>query len=246
MLDFSTALEQGRQVLEMFPNGELYRSNFALYAMYAGAFDDAAATARTMIDQDPSYGTAFLPLAIASLAKDDFDGARAAYEGMRMATRSPHMDSLGILGLADMAIYAGQFDAAIALLEAGIETDKAAAANHLAALKNIALGESYVYIGDFDAALAATREALELSLRDTIQVSAAMIYIQAGRPDLALPIREWLATQINDHDRAYGLMIEGILQRLDGDFINAIQTLRFALNTTDLWRINLELGRTYL
>ena len=53
-LDFKTASEQGGQVLTMFPKSELYRSNFALYAMYSGNFAEADATATALIEADPS------------------------------------------------------------------------------------------------------------------------------------------------------------------------------------------------
>lgn len=242
MLDFDAALEQGRQVLDMFPNSELYKSNYALYAMYDSRFDEAAAAAHEIVEEDPNYGTAFLPLAIASLANDDLVGAREAYAGMRQATRGQLRESYAVLGLADTAIYAGEFDSAITLLNEGVAVETGFAA----ALKYIALAEIHLATGNDQAAVEAGRQALSLSQWYSIRVSAAMIFIEADQPAEAMPIRESLTGQISDHERAYGLMVEGALQRYEGDYINAIQTIRFARETADLWRINLELGRTYL
>jgi tetratricopeptide (TPR) repeat protein len=79
---FETAAAEGGRVLEMFPNSQLYRANFALYAMYSGEFETAAEEARTAIDADPAYGTSYLPLAVSLIAMGDYAGARDAYERM--------------------------------------------------------------------------------------------------------------------------------------------------------------------
>jgi tetratricopeptide (TPR) repeat protein len=57
-LDFERALTDGERALDVFPNARLYRSNYALYAMYAGKFDLAAEEANKVLDDYPSYGSA--------------------------------------------------------------------------------------------------------------------------------------------------------------------------------------------
>ena len=52
-LNFAKALEYGRKAIDIYPKTYKYRSNYALYAMYAGDFKTAAATAQELIKEDP-------------------------------------------------------------------------------------------------------------------------------------------------------------------------------------------------
>ena len=79
-LDFPKASENGRKALQIFPNNRLYRSNYALYAMYAGDFKASAAEAGNLLKEDPNYFMAYLPLAMEALSRGDVtSGADALY-----------------------------------------------------------------------------------------------------------------------------------------------------------------------
>ncbi len=52
-LNFAKALEYGRKAIDIYPKTFKYRSNYALYAMYAGDFKTAAETAQALIKEDP-------------------------------------------------------------------------------------------------------------------------------------------------------------------------------------------------
>ena len=244
--DFETAMQAGRRVLEIYPESDLYRTNFALYAMYSGEFESAANAARDLIEVNPGYGTAYLPVAISHLAVGEFEEARAAYEGMSNARTSEHRASLATLGLADIAIFQGDFGAAEELLRQGIEADINADNRRAAAVKYAALAESFIEAGDNEMAIAAAREALLLSSSDAVRVSAALVLIESGEIASAREIASELGEKLQSQSRAYGRMLEGSIARVAGDFIDAVDLQRSAIELADLWLIRFELGRTFV
>ena len=70
-LNFAKALEYGRKAIDIYPKTYKYRSNYALYAMYAGDFKTAAETAQPLIKEDPKVDVPYLPLAMEALAAGD-------------------------------------------------------------------------------------------------------------------------------------------------------------------------------
>jgi tetratricopeptide (TPR) repeat protein len=245
-LDFQTASIEGRRIMEIYPNSQLYRSNYALYSMYSGDFESAEAEAQALIDDQPEYGTSYLPLAIARIASNDLDGAREAYRGMAAAETSEHRESLANLGLADISSYAGEFDDARRILKDGIDKDIAAENSSAAAVKYIALAETYTADGDYSSAIAAAKQALGLSAQDSIAVPAARVFLDAGDIDAAAQIASELTKKLQSQSRAYGLMLQASIARIDGNYVEAIDLLRSAIELADLWLVRFELGRSYL
>jgi tetratricopeptide (TPR) repeat protein len=246
-LDFETAATESRRLLEMFPGSRLYRTNSALYAMYSSDFDAAAAQARVIIEDDPEYGSAYLPLAISLLATGDANGARDAYRRMMAsATTSEHGESHAMLGLADLSIYVGDLEQARATLQDGIALDRERDAPTAAAIKYVALAATFLEETDRPMALAATRDALALSSQDSVKIAAALVFLEAGETQAAAATADELAPQLQTHNRAYGQMLRAAILRRADDHVAAIDLLRSALQLADLWRIRYELGRAYL
>ena len=245
-LDFQTASDEGRRIMEIYPTSQLYRSNFALYSMYSGDFESAAAEAQALIDDQPEYGTSYLPLAIAHIASGDLDAAREAYRGMAAAETSEHRASLATLGLADLSSYAGDFDDARRLLTDGIEIDIAAENSTAAAIKYIALAQTYTADGNYSPAITAAKQALELSAGDSIAITAARVFLDAGETDAAAEIAIDLTAKLQSQSRSYGLMIQASIARIEGNHVEAIDLLRSAIDLADLWLVRFELGRAYL
>lgn len=246
-LDFETAATESRRLLEMFPGSRLYRTNSALYAMYSSDFDAAAAQARVIIEDDPEYGSAYLPLAISLLATGDANGARDAYRRMMAsATTSEHGESHAMLGLADLSIYVGDLEQARATLQDGIALDRERDAPTAAAIKYVALAATFLEETDRPMALAATRDALALSSQDSVKIAAALVFLEAGETQAAAATADELAPQLQTHNRAYGQMLRAAILRRAGDHVAAIDLLGSALQLADLWRIRYELGRAYL
>ena len=244
--DFAQASKEGRRLLEIYPNSELYRINYALYSMYSGDFEAAAEAARELIAENPDYSAAYLPVAIASIAAGDFEAAQEAYERMTNARSGFVPGSVGTLGLADLAIYTGRFKDAVEILTPAIEQDLAAENQSLAAAKQIALAETHVAAGDFSRAKFAAARALELSSQSSVRIAAARVYMASGDKEKATELSGELINKIQPQTRAYGLMLQAMLERDGGGHAPAADLLREALELVDLWMVHLELGKTYV
>lgn len=244
-LDFKSAMEQGQSVLKIYPENLFYKQNAALYAMYAGDFDAAEDQAREVIDADESRYYARLPIAIAALSRNDLDAAQAAYEEMIRA--GEHGASHGNLGLADLEIYRGNFDAAIALLQRGISADMENGNERAASTKYMALAEAHILNDDPEATtLEAIEAALGISSGLSQKVTAALHYLAIGQPNPAKAIADELAAGLQPQNRAYGAMIQGIIASLDGRHAEALDALTAATQLSDFWLIRFKLGKAYL
>ncbi|MEZ5421236.1 MAG: protein kinase [Vicinamibacterales bacterium] len=152
--DMGQALEQGRRAAAIFPNNVLRRSNVALYAMYAGQYEDAIGASLEVHKLNPTHLKAFVARALSQLALGRSDQARATYEALG-ATGAAGA-SFAAIGLADLAAAEGRFSDAAVRLSEGIVADEAAGFATPAAAKRIALAEVRLAQGD---AVAARREA---------------------------------------------------------------------------------------
>jgi tetratricopeptide (TPR) repeat protein len=246
LLDFETASAEGKIVLDLYPKNSLFRSNFALYAMYSGNFTDAAAMAQSLIEDEPNYGTGYIPVAMAHLVSGDLIKAREAYTKMSKATLTEFRESVAMLGLADIEIHHGNFTKARQILTQAIEADLSAEKTYHAAVKYIALAQTEFASGNENESLAAANEALNLSNQDSILVGAAGLFIYIGAVEQAQEIVAKLSAKFQKQSRAYGLMIQAAIKRTEGKYIEAFDLLGSAAQLADLWLIRLELGKTFL
>jgi tetratricopeptide (TPR) repeat protein len=244
-LDFTNAMEEGERVLDIYPNNLFYKQNAALYAMYAGDFDAAERQAREVIETDDTRYYARLPVAIAALSRNDLDAAQSAYEDM--AQTGDHGASHGNLGLADLEMYRGKFEAAITLLQDGIAADLEASNQRAASTKYMALAEAHILNGDAkEAAMNAIAAALEISTGLSQRVSAALNYITLGEVGLAREIAGGLSSGLQPQNRAYGAMISGMIYSAAGQHVEALDALGRATQLSDFWLVRFELGKAYL
>jgi tetratricopeptide (TPR) repeat protein len=167
------------------------RANYALYAMYAGDFATAAAQATAVIKQDQKVYRMYLPIAMAALAKSEFDGATAAYDAMARSGSSGA--SLANLGLADAALYQGRFADAERLLTEGIKIDAERQSSSGMGSKFTALAEAYLADKKLDLATSAAERALKLLGQTSAAVPAARILMLAGKPERARTLAADLA-----------------------------------------------------
>ena len=243
-LDFEAALEEGRRVLEIYPSNLFYQQNFALYAMYAGDFALAEQRARKVIDADESRFYAWLPIAIANLSRGDIEAARKSYR--QMAETGEGGASLASLGLADIALYMGNYGEAATILQAGIDADIAAENLRATATKYIALAEANAGAGEIAASMEAIEAALEVSQGLARQVPAALAHIEHGHVDMARGIGDELTEQLQAQRRAYGNLILGIIELQNGQHAAAIDRMTTAISLSDHWLIRFYLGKAYL
>jgi len=242
-LDFASALDAGGQALDIYPTSKIIRSNYALYAMYAGDFQTAIVEAQKTLELDPKHHIAWLPIAMAEVANNDLAASRHAYDVM--SATSQRGQSVAGLGHADLAIYAGEFDRAVGLLERGIEFDRSIANKRVMATKQIALAEAYAGLHNESAANDALAAALETGGLAR-EVPAALIHLRLKNPEAAMAIAASLGSKLQAQSRAYALMIDGMVHLQRGDKIAALDKLRAAIELSDLWLIRYHLGRAYL
>lgn len=243
-LDFESALRQGAKLLDIYPGSIMGRSNYALYAMYASDFDTAVEEAAKVREQDPAYFKAWLPVAVEALANGDIAAARDAYRNMLPAGVRGEMT--GQLGLADAAIYAGNFDGARELFTAGIELAEAAGSQYFLATMRIGLAEALYLAGsDKKDVIATVDSALEASGGLSRQVPAALLYLAVGEVEGAAAIGQELGRSLQSQSRAYAALIGGLVALQEDDFVNAIESITAGLALADLWLLRFYRGVAY-
>ncbi|RPJ62593.1 MAG: serine/threonine protein kinase [Acidobacteria bacterium] len=244
VLDFPAALQEGLRARDLYPRNVVIGNNYALYAMYAGDFDAAAAEARRLIADHPSFYKNYLPLAAAAVAADDYETAAEAYR--QMATTGAQGASLARMGRADLAMYRGLYRDAQAVLTEGAKEDARSGETIGQAMKLTALSESYVEMGQRAAALAASRQALSLSRQEPVVVPTARLLIRLGRREEAAALAAELSRKLEVQSRAYGRILEGDLAAAGGRVADAVDAYRAGIALADLWLARLRLGVTYV
>lgn len=243
ILDFERAMEEGHRVLEIYPNSVFYRLNAALYSMYAGDFEAAEQQGRDALAIDESRAYGWLPIAMSAMSKNDFGTAIAAYGSM--AATGGRGASMANLGIADISMLRGEFDQAVARLAEGIKADIASGNQQGAASKYLALAEAQVASGNADAARQAIADALEIRNGTSQQVAAALLYVELGQLDDVRAIAGSLREKLQPQNRAYGNMLLGVIDSIEGRHADALDKLSSASQLADFWLVRLQLGRAY-
>jgi eukaryotic-like serine/threonine-protein kinase len=235
------ALEEIRRAVKILPNRALYRVNLALYAAYAGDFQNAEEEAAKAMEMSP---LGFVPLGFARLGLGRVDDAAASYHDFAKvnALGASHAAS----GLGDLAIYEGRFGEAVRILEKGAAGDVAANNADRAAAKFAAVAYAELSRGRKAAALAAARRALESSTAVKIRFLAGRIYAQAGATEDARKLAEGLATELQAEPGAYARILQGELALAAGNPRQAIVALTEANGLLDTWIGRFTLGRAYV
>lgn len=244
-LDFQSALRAGAVLLDIYPNSVMGRSNYALYAMYASDFQTAVDEAQKVRELDPEYLKAWLPVAIKALDDGDVAAAQAAYTAMNsMGVRGKMLSQIG---LADAALFAGDYAAAEKALALGIEAAaEAGSQNNLATMRMARAEMLWLEQRPEDQVRAALQEALSTSGRLPREVPAALLYAELGDVAAASAIADDLAAALQPQSRAYGLLIRARLALLGGDAVSAIESLTSGIALADLWLLRFHLGIAYL
>jgi len=242
-LDFDSALEQGGELLEIYPSSVMGRSNYALYAMYASDFDTAAAEARHVQELDPDYFKAWLPIAMRAMSRGDFDEGRNAYQ--QMSDIGGRAAMTAALGLADIALFSGEYDEARSILQRGVEQAKQAGSQYYLATMYMGLASAELATGKNQDATDMLAAALEASGGLSRQVPAALMYLEIGAVEKAQAIADMLGNNLQPQSRAYGLLIEGLIALEEEQNIEAIDSFTAGLEFADLWLLRFHRGRAY-
>ena len=244
-LDFSKAMIAGGELLEIYPHSVMFLSNFALYAMYATDFDTAVVEAEKVREQDPAYFKAWLPVAIKALSDGDIAAAKAAYSNM--VPTGVRGELTGQIGLADAALFAGDFASAKELFTAGAEMAEAAGSQYFLATTRIGLAQAMHLGGDNREDIATTvRAALDTSGGLSRQVPAALIYLATGDTDAVQGIADELGSSLQPQSRAYGSLLKGLIALQGGDSVMAIDSITAGVEHADLWLLRFYRGVAYI
>ena len=242
-LNFAKALEHGQKALDIYPKSVKFRSNFALYAMYAGDFKKAAETAQALIAEDSTIETAYLPLAMEALTSGDPDRARRTYEEAAKAGAAGA--SLAAIGLADVAVYQGKFDEALAALPEAIARDLGQKDEYGAVAKLLAQADALSARNQRGRAADALTRARTLAQDDRVMVTAGRFAVAIGRIEEAMAIAAELANRRPIQSRAYGKLIEADIEMAAKRYPAAIDQLNAAQKMMNLWLVRYALGHAY-
>jgi tetratricopeptide (TPR) repeat protein len=239
------ALEEGRRAVAIYPNNLLELNNLGLYAMYAGDFDTAIRESQRLLKLNPQFEKAYVCLGLAQLGEGDEAGAAATYA--MLAPLSAWGASAATEALADLSLYKGQADEALAKLQAGIEADQAAKkGNSRSALKRVMLAQAWLMKGEKGKAMDDAELGSHGSSDPSLLYPAAMIFIEAGKSDKALELAGKLNRQFEADPQAYGKLIEGETRLKALKVREAISSFQEAQKLADTWLGRYSLGRAYL
>lgn len=242
-LDFDRAMEVGREVAVRYPKHSGYRANYALYAMYASQFAEGLDVATALIDDDPTSAYAYLVLALSAAASGRLDDAEDAFR--RMTELDQFGRSIGKEGLADLAMYRGDLDSALAILDAAIAEEQVLNATHTVALKQVMRAEALLRAGRNDRADEAIRTALQNAGGDpAILVPAARILIELGDMDAAGEVAAGLSASLSIPKQAYGKAVLAQVAAANEDWDNAVVHADAGLEIADLWLLRFVRAET--
>jgi serine/threonine protein kinase/tetratricopeptide (TPR) repeat protein len=242
-LNFTRAFDSVRRALDLYPASLKQRNNAAIFAMYSGDFTAAARGATRVLETDPGYFQAYTPLALSAIVTGSGPGA-PIYE--KMASTGTSGNSRAALGLADLAIYEGRYEDAVKMLPAAIALD--AEANNAAgvAAKHIVVAEAEIARGAKAPAVAAAERALGASQAEAVRLAAARVYVAAGREPLAQQLATELSKQTQGYSRAYADIVRAEIALARREPVDAVEALRAAQKTADLWLVHFLRGRAYV
>jgi serine/threonine protein kinase/tetratricopeptide (TPR) repeat protein len=241
--DLPQAIQIGRKALSVQPNNVGRRTNVALYAMYAGQYDEAISDSDNAKKLNAAALKAYIARAISELALGRTADAIKSYE--ELAKVSPDGASFAASGLADIAALEGRFADGIAILDKGIADDEVQKNLVRAAGKRVARGEMQFARGD---AAAAARDAqLAAAVTDnTVRSAAALLLARGARRDEAQKIAESLEGRLEADFQAYGKLVRAEIALTKGQGRPALDFAREAEKLANTWLGHVTMARAYL
>lgn len=242
--NFSSAVEEARRAVEIYPKRSMTRQALSFYSSYVGDFQTAEKEARAALDLSPSSETSYLALAEAQLGQGQLLQAAETYN--KLQKLSAVGASMAASGLADLAVYEGRYSDAVRILGQAADADLAAKNTENAADKFAALGHAQVLRGQNRAAVEATEKLLASSKSTKAEFLAARNFVDAGELGKAKKLATALGSEMTEEPQAYAKIIEGTVALKSGDARKAIEVLTEANKVLDTWIGHYDLARAYL
>jgi tetratricopeptide (TPR) repeat protein len=241
--EFDKSLKQGGELVELFPRMPAYRANYALYAMYAGDFTAAREQANKLLEEEPGYYLGYVPLAIAELAEGKVTAAADVYQSM--TEQGIQATSTAATGLADIALYTGEWQQALEVLRDGIETDLLNGNTQGAAHKGVHLAYALHRLGNEAAAMQALDSALETTSSVSHLMPAGVLLARMGELERAQEIRAQLDSRLQQNSRGAADVIAAEIALYQGDITEAVDAFNNAIVHDDSWPARFGLARAY-
>jgi tetratricopeptide (TPR) repeat protein/predicted Ser/Thr protein kinase len=235
------SLELARRAVTILPKRAIYHSNLAMDLAYIGDFSGAAKEAAETVKL--GYVNGYLIQAFASLGQEKTDQAAEAYGNLQKT-----LPSDAAVGLADLAVYAGQYSEAVKILEKGANDDLSGPKpdKDAAATKYWMLAHIQVLRKQKAPALAAAKLALENNTAFQTKLVAGQVYAALGEDAKAKDLASELGNELQIEPQAYGKIIEGEIALNKGDGRAAVKSFTDANNLLDTWIGRFDLGLAYL
>jgi eukaryotic-like serine/threonine-protein kinase len=242
--NMNRAVEEQRQAVELSPNTPSQRMNLSVYATYAGDFQTGEAQARAVLKLNPAYEKGYLAMAYAEIGQGRLSEAVGTYR--QLSKVSERGNSYATAGLADLAIYQGQFAEAARILKQGATADLEAKRPDMASAKFAALAGAELLRNQNAASLAAIKQAMANGKGAKLQLLAARLYVAAGEVAAARQLAAGLSSQVATESQAYGKLVEGNIALFEKNPSQGIGALNDATKRVDTWIGHFDLGRAYL
>jgi tetratricopeptide (TPR) repeat protein/tRNA A-37 threonylcarbamoyl transferase component Bud32 len=237
---FSKAMEVVARAVALQPTNVPRQNNAALYALYAGNFEDALARGKKASELSKTYGPAWVTQALAATALGKYDEANAGYKTLASIAG---YSAVSAQGIADIALLRGRINDAAAALEPILDEKvpallSARTRTTLAAVR-LAQGRTADAIKLADAALSASPDPIT-------KYEAGRVLIAAGNAARVKAIVDELDKALLPETQALAAALEGEMQLASRDARSAVATLQRSLKLADAWQTRYLLGRAYL
>jgi len=242
--EMQKAFEEGQKAAEFAPKNILPRINLVWYAMGVGKFDVAEEVFREVMQMNPEFFDALVPLALVQLAQERPREAEKTY--LELSSKDARLAALAAIGLADLALYEGRLNDARKILEAGIEADLKNKFEDEASLKSVILAQTLLAQGKIKEAIQAADRVAASSKKGSNLFSIALVYVQAEKPELAVKVAEALTAKPNPELQAYARIIEGEVAQKKGSIPGAVDLYYKSTALLDTWIGHLALGCAHL
>ena len=150
--------------------------------------------------------------------------------------------SLAPIGLADLELFLGRADEAVAILEPAIDASENPFES---AAMLVALGEAQLALGDVDASAEAAQRAIGLSKHESIQYLGARLLMAAGQAETADEIALERENKLQSQTTALSALIRGERALEKGQLGTAMREFRYAREDFDFWFGHLLRGRAF-
>jgi eukaryotic-like serine/threonine-protein kinase len=243
MHDAPRALEESQGTVKVSHN-QLSQMNLAIYSIYGGDFQGGIKEAQAILDSGVKDVDMYWVIATGQLGLGQVEPAIDTFHTMEKL--DAFGASIAAMGLADIALYQGDANSAIPLLEKGIAADLASKDQAAAANKLTALASANLLAGNKPKAIAAADRAVSTDKNEPALFYAGRIYVEAGQPAKALALASQLQAHLEPEPQLYGKLLEGEARLSQGDAKQAIALFEAAQNIADSWFGRFDLGRAYL